>query len=114
MSQLHDNVIQQEAQIIGQCLTQIRAQIETLALVHFQTSAHPVNGLADKFREFHEIVVSAEKKHGEYLVGITPKPVMGPPPSVVGSTKAEPDNISEFPAPPEQMPEPDAGVEEDR
>lgn len=112
MSQLHDNVIQAEASVIGQALSQIRQNIESLELVHFQTSAHPVNGLADKFREFHEVVVAAEKKHGEYLSSIQPKPIMGPPPSVVGSMKAEPDNISEFPQ--KGDPEPDPGVEVDR
>jgi hypothetical protein len=94
MSQLTDNVTQQEAGIIAQALQQIRTQIETLSLIHFQTSAAPINGLADKFRDFHEVVVAAEKKHQEYMVSITPRPnvVVGPH---VPSPDAE-SNISEF------------------
>lgn len=91
MSQLTDNVKQQEAQIIGQALMQMRAQIETLELIHFQTSEHPVNGLADDFRKFHAVLVGAERKHHEYLASIAPKPVLGP--------VASASNISEFPQP---------------
>jgi hypothetical protein len=95
MSHLTDNVTQQEAGIIAQALQQIRTQIETLALVHFQTSAAPINGLADKFRDFHDVVVGAEKTHQEYMVSITPKPNV-----VVGASSEpvmpDPSNISEF------------------
>ncbi len=101
MSQLTDNVTQQEAGIIAQALQQIRTQIETLALIHFQTSAAPINGLADKFRDFHDVVVAAEKKHREYMESITPRPNV-----VVGASPAAESNISEFPATP-SYPDPD-------
>jgi hypothetical protein len=94
MSTLHDNVIQQEAQIIGQALLQIRTQIETLAIVHFQTSAHPINGLADKFTEFHKLVVSASASHDKYLASIQPNPILGPVASA-----AQESNVTEFPKP---------------
>jgi len=90
VSQLTDNVKQQEAQIIGQALMQMRAQIETLELIHFQTSEHPINGLADDFRKFHAVLVGADRKHQEYLASIAPKPAIGP---------VVPSNISEFPQP---------------